>query len=156
MEIKLDSKALAALIEADPEFRLVLQSAVLANVASRYVKGVPEEITKIVRDQADRERKSLMETFGRYESNGSWTSQFQLGPSLSNDIKKAVRASAASEIKQLECEAVNQATAGIDNYIQRQLQWHIDKVLPVETAKIVQEKVQEIMRGISINTNTAT
>ena len=70
IEIKLDTNALASLIESDPEFKTKIQQSVLANIANRYLKTTQTEISAAVEATATLARTEILNEYGTINNSG--------------------------------------------------------------------------------------
>ncbi len=92
--LKLDSTALSSLIDADPSFKLELQSAVLANIAGRYIKGAGEAIEQTLARSAENAKKEALESFTKLvkEDGGYYARNRRvLGDATSKDLAEFIK-----------------------------------------------------------------
>lgn|ERR1035437_3894629 len=153
IKISLDSNALSAIIEKDPEFQLNIQQSVLANLVQRYVKGVPEHIQAAVQGEANRIKVELSKEYGTH--SGGWNSKFTLNSQISREIKESVEMLVKSEFRgylsklqedvKVEIDkAVNFRRATIAHDIQVAISKYTNEAIALE----VQQKVKEALSQI--------
>lgn len=157
IKISLDSNALSAIIEKDPEFQLEIQQSVLANLVRRYVKGVPEHIQLAVQGEADRVKVELAREYGTHSSG--WNSKFTLNPQLSREIKeeteKLVKATFNEYLTKIKEDLTNSVKVEIDKAvafrqatIAHDIQVAISKYSNEMIAFEVQQKVKDALSQI--------
>jgi hypothetical protein len=147
IKIGLDTDALSSLIKSDPNFQAEIQSAVLTNIAKRYVKGVSIDIQNAVENAAILEKNNVVKEYGKYDGN-SWNSKFTLNSSITNQIKRSVGEIVEKElttlIKQIINETVAHQKAYLSTAINREIQSYSNTVIAEEVKTKITEALAKI------------
>ena len=145
-KISLDTAALSSLIEKDPEFELELQSAVIANIAKRFVKSVGVNIHNAVQAAVQIEKDNIAKEYGSY--SGGWNTKFTLNKTINDEISQAVKDAANKEIRSLiekaSVDALEYQKNFIAESIKKSLNAYTDKAIAAE----VQAKVTAALSQI--------
>jgi predicted aspartyl protease len=109
VKLMLDASALELLLDRNPELKLVLTQAVIAETANRLVnKQTTDKISKLMAGlahQLDTTAQQAAATvvkdkLGHFD--GSWTASFKINPTMVEALKREVSAAVSAEIdKQL-------------------------------------------------------
>jgi len=105
--ISLDTGALSALIDQDPEFELQIKHAVLENLARRYVKGVGTEVVGHVKAAVINATPDINEMVSKLGAIkwGNWrsgNSTFTLRPEIKASLGKAIHATLEEEFAAMQ------------------------------------------------------
>jgi hypothetical protein len=147
IEIKLDTNALASLIEKDEQFRLKIQQCVLENIARRFVKGVDSDIQSAVSKAAETEKSKIVESFGSYQS-GNWSRTITLKQTLKDEIKTAVCKASNVEIESLIASSIEAQMKAAEATIALRVKSEVDRLVKIAIASEVKTKVDAALAQI--------
>ena len=123
LEIKLDTNALASLIDSDPEFKLKVQQSVLANIANRYLKDSSIDFSEAIKAAANSAKAKVLEEYGSYDRG--YPPVFKLNQQTSDHITTKTRALAKAT-----------ADAEISKIIDDEIATRMKSIEDIITAKI--------------------
>ncbi len=101
IQLKLDTNALASLIEADPEFKLQLRQAILQNIADRYIKTTDADIQRELTVAAASTKQQILDMYTVTVQKDRWSSTRTLNEDLKKEIAKVCRTHIESSIGSL-------------------------------------------------------
>lgn len=156
IEIKLDSKAVRALIKDDDEFRLRLQNAVIAETLKGVMVRNPTQILKdaypvayktlIASLKEEQVAQEMIEKVVR-EKSGSWKKSLRLEQGVREEIRQeakiSVRAEIESSINESMRQEMNDVVERLKTYYDERIGEAVNHLVNEELVKKAKEKVTE-------------
>lgn len=146
MKMQLDVNAVKFLIERDPNFELELRSAIIANVARHYVKGVGDDVTNAVRTAAQSYKPEFEAIIGKYDY-GAWRgSKFEISDSFKKSMQAEATRIAEAERSRVQEQVLALMKVNIDAVFDHRLNKFKEKIedlVQQEVAKIEADAVKQ-------------
>jgi len=141
IELKLDTNALASIIDLDGDFKFKLQQAILQNIANRYIKSNDHGITSQLQLACDNAKEEILTkyTTSRKDGNG-WNARTIrelndstkkeilkiCGEYLSTNLHNLIRDAVAEASKTITAEEIRRrAAATLDQYTNKYIEEQI-------------------------------
>lgn len=141
IEIKLDTAALSSLIDSDPEFKIKVQTAVIANIASKYIRSVEPDVVSAINQVAQDCRKAAVRPFAEYTDKYPYT--LKLSDSTREHIKSLVATEVKREYETIVHEMIEAQFANKMKILQTSVDMEVELSMKRYTNEVVGQMIKD-------------